>query len=108
MLLTDRVFDDLRVGHPSLRPDQAAALLDRVGLHPRCSSTPPMGCPGERHKRVCLARALALDPDVLLLDEPTSALDAVCFGLADAAADGSVRWSIARTCRVPRRSPTCT
>lgn len=49
-------------------------LLERVGLSERGHHYPHQ-CSGGQQQRIAIARALALEPDVLLFDEPTSSLD---------------------------------
>lgn len=58
------------------RRERVRALLASVGME-RDATKMPSDISGGMQKRVGLARALALDPDILLFDEPTSGLDPI-------------------------------
>jgi putative ABC transport system ATP-binding protein len=69
------VAENLRIAEPALTDAGAVTALERVGLDAGFLDRPATELSGGEAQRVCLARTLVTDPEVVLMDEPTSSVD---------------------------------
>lgn len=87
MTVMENVVFPLKEHRPDLSETQweeiAARKLDSVGLEPKHNNKLPNELSGGMRKRVGLARALALDPEIIMYDEPTTGLDPILTEVVD-------------------------